>query len=80
MKAAYIDHLGSAQHIRYGDFPTPAIGKRDVLVKALEVMAHRGRIIVMAGIAQKLPLSQAAEAHQIYESKNLFGKLVLSPE
>ena len=29
--------------------------------------------------AQKLPLSQSAQAHQIYESKNLFGKLVLSP-
>ncbi len=99
--------------------------------KALEVTAHRGRLIVMAGlsqkttfpvgpfylrncslygftvtdstvdelqlyadqinqwlakgalkgkIAQKLPHSKAAEAHQIYESKNLFGKLVLSPE
>jgi NADPH2:quinone reductase len=99
--------------------------------KAIEVMAHRGRLVVIAGfsqktmfpvgpfylrncslygftvtdstidelqtyadqinqwlakgkltgrIAQKLPLSHAAEAHQIYESKNLFGKLVLSPE
>lgn len=99
--------------------------------KALEVIAHRGRLIVMAGIslkttfpvgpfylgncslfgftvtdsttdelqlyadqinqwlvkgtlqgkiAQKLPLSQAAEAHKTYESKSLFGKLVLSPE
>jgi NADPH:quinone reductase len=99
--------------------------------KALEVIAHRGRLIVMAGIslkttfpvgpfylrncslygftvtdsttdelqiyadqinqrlakrilkgriAQKLTLSQAADAHQIYESKNLFGKLVLAPQ
>jgi len=99
--------------------------------KAMEVIAQRGRLIVIAGISQKttfpvgpfylrncslygftvtdsttdelqlyadqinqwlakgvlkgkiaqiLPLSQAAEAHQMYESKNLFGKLVLSPE
>ncbi len=99
--------------------------------RALEVIAHRGRLIVMAGIsqkttfpvgpfylrnctlygftatdsttdelhlyadqinqwlakgalkgriAQKHPLSHASLAHQIYESENLFGKLVLSPE
>jgi NADPH2:quinone reductase len=28
-------------------------------------------------VAQRLSLSRAAEAHQIYESKKLFGKLVL---
>ncbi|QBD83437.1 NADPH:quinone reductase [Ktedonosporobacter rubrisoli] len=31
-------------------------------------------------IAERLPLEQAAWAHQIYETQNLFGKLVLSPE
>lgn len=31
-------------------------------------------------IAQKLPLSQAAKAYEIYETQDLFGKLVLSPE
>jgi NADPH2:quinone reductase len=99
--------------------------------RALEVMAQRGRVIVMAGpaqqtlfpigafylrnctlygftvtdatteelsryaeqinawlskglpkgkIAQTLPLSQAAQAHQLYETKSLFGKLVLVPD
>jgi len=99
--------------------------------RALDVMAQRGRIIVMAGpsqdtllpvgpfylrnctlygftvtdatmeelqhyanqmnswfarglpkgkIAQQLPLSQAAEAHQLYETRSVFGKLVLVPE
>lgn len=99
--------------------------------RALDVLAQRGRIIVMAGssqqtslpvgpfylrngtlygftvtdatteelqhyadqmnawfarglprgkIAQQLPLSRAAEAHQIYETSSLFGKLVLLPE
>lgn len=99
--------------------------------RALDVLAQRGRIIVMAGtsrqtllsvgpfylcnstlygftvtdatieelrqyaeqmnawfarglpkgkIAQQLPLSHAAEAHQIYETRGLFGKLVLVPE
>jgi NADPH:quinone reductase len=98
---------------------------------ALDVMAQRGRIIVMAGpaqqtllpvgsfyfrnctlygftvtdatteelrryadqmnawfakglpkgkIAQTLPLSHAAEAHQLYETRSLFGKLVLLPD
>ncbi len=31
-------------------------------------------------IAQQLPLSHAAEAHQLYETRSLFGKLVLVPE
>lgn len=31
-------------------------------------------------IAQKLPLSYAAEAHQLYETQSLFGKLILSPD
>ncbi len=37
MKAAYIDQPGSPEQIRYGDLPMPIIGKRDVLVKALDV-------------------------------------------
>jgi len=99
--------------------------------QAVDVMAQRGRIIVMAGpaqqtllpvgsfylrnctlygftvtdatteelrgyadqmnawfarglpkgkIAQMLPLSHAAEAHQLYETRSLFGKLVLLPD
>jgi NADPH:quinone reductase len=40
MKAAYIDHTGSPQQIRYGDFPTPVIGKRDVLVKVIAVAVN----------------------------------------
>ncbi len=99
--------------------------------KAMEVVAHRGRIVFMAGlshqttlpvgpfythncslygftvtdatteelaeyaerinhwlaqgvlkgnIAKRLPLSQAARAHQMYESESLFGKLVLAPD
>jgi NADPH2:quinone reductase len=99
--------------------------------RALDMMAQRGRIIVMAGpsqqtilpvgpfylrnctlygftvtdatmeelqryadqmnvwfarglpkgkIAQQLPLSHAAEAHQLYETRSLFGKLVLVPD
>ena len=31
-------------------------------------------------IAQQLPLSYAAEAHQLYETRSLFGKLVLVPD
>ena len=31
-------------------------------------------------IAQTLSLSQAAEAHQLYETRSLFGKLVLLPD
>ena len=37
MKAAYIDHPGSPEHIQYGDLPMPNIGKRDVLVKVIAV-------------------------------------------
>jgi NADPH:quinone reductase len=36
--------------------------------------------VLKGKIAQKLPLSQAAKAYEIYEAEDLFGKLVLSPE
>ena len=40
MKAAYIDHPGSPQQIHYGDFPTPIIGKQDILVKTIAVTVN----------------------------------------
>jgi NADPH2:quinone reductase len=35
---------------------------------------------LQAKIAATLPLSQAAEAHRMFETNELFGKLVLLPE
>jgi NADPH:quinone reductase-like Zn-dependent oxidoreductase len=35
---------------------------------------------LQAKIAAKLPLSEAAEAHRMFETNELFGKLVLLPE
>lgn len=37
MKAAYIERTGPAEDIRYGEFPMPAVGENDVLVKMLAV-------------------------------------------
>lgn len=36
--------------------------------------------VLKGKIAERLPLSQAVRAHQMYESQSLFGKLVLAPD
>ncbi len=52
MKAAYIDQPGSPEQIRYGDFPMPIIGKRDVLVKVLAVTVDAIDTYIRSGAFQ----------------------------
>ncbi|GHO49407.1 hypothetical protein KSX_75700 [Ktedonospora formicarum] len=39
-----------------------------------------GRGVLRGKVALRLPLSRAAEAHQLDESGSLVGKIILSPE
>jgi NADPH:quinone reductase-like Zn-dependent oxidoreductase len=84
MKAAYIDQAGPPQTIHYGDLPLPSVGKRDALVKVLAVDVNAVDTYIVSGQFKtplpSLPLSQAAKAYEIYETEDLFGKLVLSPQ
>ncbi len=47
---------------------------------AVEINRWLARGVLKARIAAHLPLSQAAEAHRMYEAGGLFGKIVLTPD
>ena len=47
MQAAYVEELGPAEKIRYGELPVPAIGPTDVLV--VEAIAVN-QVIIRAGV------------------------------
>jgi NADPH:quinone reductase len=47
---------------------------------AAQINSWLAKGALRAKIAAKLALSQAAEAHRMFETKDLFGKLVLLPE
>jgi NADPH:quinone reductase len=57
MKAAYIDHPGATQQIRYGDLPIPIIEKRDILLKVISVTINGvDTYIRSGGFKTELPL------------------------
>jgi NADPH2:quinone reductase len=47
---------------------------------AAQINSWLAKGALRAKIVARLPLSQAAEAHQMFETNDLFGKLVLLPE
>jgi len=56
MKAAYIEHTGPADVIRYGDLPEPTVGASDVLVKVSTVCVDPIDTYIRAGaLPMELP-------------------------
>jgi NADPH:quinone reductase len=49
MKAAYIDHVGPPEGIRFGELPMPAVGPADVLVKVSAVCVDPIDTYIRAG-------------------------------
>jgi NADPH:quinone reductase-like Zn-dependent oxidoreductase len=49
MRAAYVEELGPAEHIRYGELPVPAVGPTDVLVEVEAVAVNPVDVLVRAG-------------------------------
>ncbi len=67
MKAAYVDHPGSPQQIRYGDIPTPIIGKRDILVKTIAVTINGVDTYIRSGRFQTdIPLPLRFYCHRLH--------------
>lgn len=55
MKAAYIEHPGPPESIRYGELPAPVVGEQDVLVKVAAVTVDLIDTYIRSG-AYKTPL------------------------
>jgi NADPH:quinone reductase len=57
MQAAYIEQVGPAQNIRFGDLPLPFVGARDVLVKVAAVAVNGVDTYIRSGsFTTPLPL------------------------
>ena len=56
MKAAYIEHVGPPEAIRYGELPTPTVGPSDVLVRVSAVAVDPVDTYIRSGkLPMKLP-------------------------
>jgi len=56
MKAAYIDHVGPPENIRFAELPMPAVGPSDVLVKTTAVCVDPVDTLIRSGrLPEKLP-------------------------
>ena len=57
MKAAYIERVGPADQIRYGEFPEPAVGPSDALVRVEAVAVNPVDTYIRSGkVPIELPL------------------------
>jgi NADPH:quinone reductase len=56
MKAAYIEHVGPPENIRFGELPPPAVGPSDVLVKTTAVCVDPVDTLIRSGqLPEELP-------------------------
>jgi NADPH2:quinone reductase len=57
MKAAYVDHVGPVENIRFGDLPAPDVGPFDVLVRTTAVCVDPEDTLIRSGrLPEDLPL------------------------
>ena len=85
MKAILLRRPGGPSALEYVELPTPVPSEGEVLVKAIRAATMRTLLDHLAAgrirplIHDRLPLAEAARAHELLESGEVIGKLLLKP-